>query len=475
MADEILRPNGVGALTQCSIDGSSPAPTNWQSVDEAVADDDTTNVYHLDPYGGSLAQDSYQHDSFVASYSTITGVTVYSRGKAVIALYPYGSTGERVFLRIGGVNYYGASHGFTAGVWNTYSDVWATNPAGGAWTSAAINSMEIGIELTAIGHSTYGPATAYCTQLYAQVSYTPGCIGFHTGTNQRRYKTTTYSTFTFPDPFVGTGFTSATDGYWILAGWGSRGLFHMVLSGTLNLAGSLGRKIFVSLGGTITPEGTLAPALRFIKGLSGTLRSSGGLVGKRLVSLGGVLNLSGSLGRFIKVSLGGILNLSGNTQSRLKIFKTLAGTLNLSGIVSTLYRYSKVLAGTLNMSGSLGRVIKVKIGGTLNSAGTLGRKIKITLGGTLNMSGILSKAIPIFKKALAGTLNMSGSLNRKIKVSLGGTLSFIGSLIKKWRGMFSHISIYTRPSHDMSVMTRKASLMILTFPKSDVKIYFGDE
>jgi hypothetical protein len=91
------------------------------------------------------------------------------------------------------------------------------------------------------------------------------------------------------------------------------------------------------------------------------------------------------------------------------------------------------------------------------------------------MSGILSKAIPMFKKALAGTLNMSGSLNRKIKVSLGGTLSFIGSLIKKWRGMFSHISIYTRPSHDMSVMTRKASLMILTFPKSDVKIYFGDE
>lgn len=47
-------------------------------------------------------------------------------------------------------------------------------------------------------------------------------IGFHNAVSQRRYKAATFSTFTFPDP-AGIGFTSASDGYYMIAGWGSIG------------------------------------------------------------------------------------------------------------------------------------------------------------------------------------------------------------------------------------------------------------
>ena len=40
-----VRPSAPGSLTQLSKNGSSPAPTNWQSVDEAVADEGVTTVY----------------------------------------------------------------------------------------------------------------------------------------------------------------------------------------------------------------------------------------------------------------------------------------------------------------------------------------------------------------------------------------------------------------------------------------------
>jgi hypothetical protein len=44
-------------------------------------------------------------------------------------------------------------------------------------------------------------------------------IAFHSAVSQRRYKAADFATFTFPDP-AGTGFTSANDGYYLLAGWG---------------------------------------------------------------------------------------------------------------------------------------------------------------------------------------------------------------------------------------------------------------
>jgi hypothetical protein len=281
------------------------------------------------------------------------------------------------------------------------------------------------------------PGTSYRVRTYAvnligtgygttvQILTTEG-IGFHSATTQNRYKAATFSTFTFPDP-AGTGFTAATDGYSMLAGWGILGAFQMLLSGTLYSTGVLGRKISKTLGGTLTSTGTLSASLRFLKVLYGTLNSSGTLVGKRVMLLVGTLNLSGSLNRLIKKGLSGTLNSVGGLMS--KRFKVLTGTLNLSGTLATVNKFSKALAGTLNLSGSLIKLVKKNLIGVLNSSDTLGRKIFKKLSGTLNSSGALSYGMGLVHKALAGTLNLSGSLNVKIRKSLSGTLGFIGTLL----------------------------------------------
>lgn len=48
-------------------------------------------------------------------------------------------------------------------------------------------------------------------------------IGFHSATAQRRYKASAFSTFSFPNP-AGSGFTSANDGYYMMAGFGKSGI-----------------------------------------------------------------------------------------------------------------------------------------------------------------------------------------------------------------------------------------------------------
>lgn len=44
MSSVTLRPNGAGNSTELTIAGDTPAATNWESVDEVTADDDTTFV-----------------------------------------------------------------------------------------------------------------------------------------------------------------------------------------------------------------------------------------------------------------------------------------------------------------------------------------------------------------------------------------------------------------------------------------------
>ena len=257
---------------------------------------------------------------------------------------------------------------------------------------------------------------------------TEGPIGLHFASAQRRYKAATFSTFAFPDP-AGTGFTAATDSYSMFSGWGTVGVFGKVLSGTLNIAGSLGRKIYKTLAGTLTPTGALSATKRFFQTLYGTINFSGTLAGLRLVVLAGTLNLSGTLGRLTRKNISGTLNLSGALTGGITWFKSLAGTLNLSGALSTFQRFSKTLAGTLNLTGSLGLLVKKRLAGVLTSSGTLGRNIFKKLAGTLNLSGALGYGLPVLRKALSGTLNFSGNVGRKIKKTLAGALSFIGAII----------------------------------------------
>jgi hypothetical protein len=270
-------------------------------------------------------------------------------------------------------------------------------------------------------------------------------ISFHSSSTDNRFKTVTYSTFTFPDP-AGTGFTAGT-GYSMLAGWGLLGAISMILSGTLRAAGSLGRKIKTSLAGTLTPTGALTAVKRILQTLYGTLNLTGAFSGVRQVLLSGTLNLSGALNRLIKKTFAGTLNLTGSlVGGTLKFFQSLAGELSMSGALATLYRFSKALAGTLNLSGYLIKKAKKNLSGVLTSSGSLGRKIYHALSGVLNLAGALGKGLPLFRQALAGTLAMSGGLNRKIKKSLSGTLNLLGGLLNAITSIRIHH--YTIEVHD---------------------------
>ena len=254
-------------------------------------------------------------------------------------------------------------------------------------------------------------------------------IGAHSVASQLRYKSSTYSPFVFPDP-AGSGFTSADDRHAMIAGWGLVGAVRMALSGTLNAAGALGRKISHSFEGILNLSGALSGIKGFVKKLTATLRFSGSLGSKLLVYLGGTLGLSGSLNRLIRKTLSGILNMTGFQKGGITFYLSLGGTLNFSGALDSLFRFSKLLTGTLNMTGSLGLLIKKGLSGVLSSTGSLGRKISKSLAGALSFVGALSKGLPMFHVSLSGVLNLSGSLNRKIKKALSGSVSFIGSLIQ---------------------------------------------
>lgn len=413
-----LRPNAAGDETNITFQ-SPGSGEHWDKVNEATPDADTTVVYTP-----SL---TYQRDLYNLENTSQTGIINWI--KVWIRCAGWGGTYVRTAIKTGGVVYEGIENA-TGGGWNyvDYSTQYILNPQTGlAWTWTQINALQAGVVLKG------GDDAAACTQVYVEVE--SGYIGFHTVSAQRRYKVATFSTFTFPDP-AGTGFTVATDGYSMLAGWGILGAFQMFLSGTLHATGSLGRKINKSLSGSLASSGTVSYFFRFYKVLYGTLNLSGTLIGLRKMVLGGVLNLSGTLNRLIKKSLSGTLNSVGGLVSRR--FKVLAGTLDFSGALTGLARFSKALAGMLNLSGSLTKLVKKNLAGVLNSSGTLGRKIWHKLSGTLNFSGFLGYGMPLYHKVLEGTLNLSGSLGRKIRKSLSGTVSFIGTLTKFFATFFVH-------------------------------------
>ncbi len=219
-----LYPSGSGVYSDSTINGTAPAATRWQSVDEVVADDNTTDVY-VEGAGVSCTRtDSYQLDNFVSPYAIINSVTLYYRVKPRNT--SYGNASSQAFLYIGGTKYKDDIRYGVEDTWATYSKVWNTNPAiGGDWTSSAIDSMEIGVEL----HSTYSAyygnnSSAYCTQMYIVVDYDPLVLPSVT-TNA----VTTYSaiTATGSGQITATGGATVTDyGFvWDTSDKGDRGDF----------------------------------------------------------------------------------------------------------------------------------------------------------------------------------------------------------------------------------------------------------
>ena len=165
MADETLRPSGVGTFEELKAD---PDVDNYLNVDEAAADDDTTLVWWGDDT--SWYEDTYVLPNSGVGAGTINSVTVHHRCK-----YEGGGSGDqkeaRAAIYTHANQYFGDIEDLTLS-WVNYSHAWNVNPnTTDPWTWDEIDGLEAGVGLradTQKGGSTYPK----CTQVYVVVDYT---------------------------------------------------------------------------------------------------------------------------------------------------------------------------------------------------------------------------------------------------------------------------------------------------------------
>jgi hypothetical protein len=157
MATETLRPNAAGDYTNLTPVDSA---TNWENVDEASADDDTTYNYG----GTTQVKDAYAlADTAIPAGSTINSVTVYFRCKKIATAWRK----FQPFLRLGTDETAGTNLEVqgTAG-YDTYNEALA-RPGGGDWAVSDLDSLQVAIGCQA------ETGSARCTQIYVEVDYTP--------------------------------------------------------------------------------------------------------------------------------------------------------------------------------------------------------------------------------------------------------------------------------------------------------------
>lgn len=161
----ILRPNTVGDLTELVIGGTAPAPSNWMSVDEEVADEDVTYVFlNYIYYSGEFRTDLYGLQD-TSQAGTIKSVKAYVRCRRHDpTLNGFVCTA----IKTGGTVYYGSviEHPTLTTNWATFSTAYYVNPnTGQPWTWAEINALQAGVSLR-IPSPNY---PVYCTQVYVEV------------------------------------------------------------------------------------------------------------------------------------------------------------------------------------------------------------------------------------------------------------------------------------------------------------------
>ena len=165
MATEILRPDAAGDYTALSRYPGDPV-LNWEDVDEAVADEDTSFVYTSST---TIVKDAYNLGATaIPDGSTINSVTVYFRFR-IGTDTPNNPGYAQPFLRLSGSETTGTAiekDGAGAPDFTTYSEALA-RPGGGSWAVADLDSLQavIGLYLPVGGQ-------ARCTQVYVEVDYT---------------------------------------------------------------------------------------------------------------------------------------------------------------------------------------------------------------------------------------------------------------------------------------------------------------
>ncbi len=140
---QAIYPNGVGNLTQWTIDGSAPAPTNWEGVDETAPDDAVT--FNKSNIVGNT--DMYQMQDISATASGVKGLLMnYRIMKDDATARQYSPMVKDVLS--GGVNVAVATRTTPFGAYTNQQDVSQVSPQTGVlWTVAQVNAMEAGIKV----------------------------------------------------------------------------------------------------------------------------------------------------------------------------------------------------------------------------------------------------------------------------------------------------------------------------------------
>lgn len=181
-----LFPSAAGDSTQWTIGGSSPAATNWQSVNSNPPDDAITFVSSTT--GGQI--DLYKlTDPGLGSTDTVNYVAVNLRGNNNTATSNLGVS--PVLMKVtGGTQVTGSQMAPNATTWRTNAintvlnptypfQLRATDPDGSPWTVGQINNtLQAGIDLT-LDSSTN---TLQVTGLWVTVDVTPGASVTNTST-----------------------------------------------------------------------------------------------------------------------------------------------------------------------------------------------------------------------------------------------------------------------------------------------------
>jgi hypothetical protein len=161
-----LYPNADGAYTNWAIQGTSPAATRWDSVNDPEDSPDDSSTYLQSP--NSNLRNSFAFEDLGVSQATIQWVAV-----SVRAMKNSGGASAtlQLFYREDATDFNNAATQALGDAWTTYSLAgwnYTTNPATGtAWNLSAINNMEWGVLRSAAA----GGRLAWTSQIYVQVGY----------------------------------------------------------------------------------------------------------------------------------------------------------------------------------------------------------------------------------------------------------------------------------------------------------------
>jgi len=179
MATETLRPNAAGDKAECIRYGDCAAGQNWECVDEAVSDGDTTRVGNNYTTLKILTDLHNIPNTSIPDGATINSIRVYCMVRNIMA--NYGKLATKI--KTGGVEHKGAIWSWGTS-YTLISTLYALNPNTGlAWTIAEINALQIGVHIETES-SPYGYTVGYCTQVYVIIDFTleappPSKAGLH--------------------------------------------------------------------------------------------------------------------------------------------------------------------------------------------------------------------------------------------------------------------------------------------------------